>query len=337
MLTMLLLLLLLGVGLALTSVCLWLGARWARIPQVSYRRALRAALVLGLFLPVLGLGLRNSEVLRAWGPGIGLALYLACLLFLVGLLLKWMFRTSFWRGLATWLPTLIAGAAMVAFVTFVVRPYLLEAFVVSANSMAPTLLGLHQVGDCSHCGRVAFVRADTEALREFAGRFDVLVEETGICGTCLQTGRVRSRYSSARPADRLLVNKLHTPRRWDLVVFRSPDGASVRWVKRLVGLPGEEVVIKDGAVWINGARVRPPAEIERLSYTRRPENWSAGDTWGTPERPARLGEGEYFVMGDFSARSMDSRTWPPGALTRAHLEGVATLIYWPPARWRVLR
>jgi hypothetical protein len=65
---------------------------------------------------------------------------------------------------------------------------------------------------------------------------------------------------------------------------------------------------------------------------------------GTKDRPAVLADDEYFVLGDFSAQSSDSRWWYEGApghnpyaVPRSHVRGVVTHIYWPPQRWRVLR
>jgi hypothetical protein len=62
------------------------------------------------------------------------------------------------------------------------------------------------------------------------------------------------------------------------------------------------------------------------------------------DHSARLGEDEYFVLGDFSAMSKDSRLWGEGApghhpfaVPESHLRGVVTHIYWPPDRWRILR
>jgi signal peptidase I len=130
-----------------------------------------------------------------------------------------------------------------------------------------------------------------------------------------------------------------------MIVFRYPADPSVNYVKRLVGLPGEELYIRDGAVWINGQRLEPPDEVGGIEYlmtieiSGHPLPTSAGSM-----HPARLGPDEYFVLGDFSAESSDSRFWeqgapghPPYAVPESHIIGVVTHIYWPISRWRTFR
>ena len=123
----------------------------------------------------------------------------------------------------------------------------------------------------------------------------------------------------------------------------------MKLVKRLVGLPGETVVIKDGAVWIDGRKLDPPLPLKGLNYVTEmpnPENDMPPIPIlaGTPDRPAVLGADEYFVLGDFSPQSLDSRLFkkgapghPPYAVPESYIIGVVTHIYWPPSRWRILR
>jgi signal peptidase I len=145
------------------------------------------------------------------------------------------------------------------------------------------------------------------------------------------------------PPDRVAVNKLLAPRRWDIIAFRWPQDPSYEYTKRVVGLPGEEVVIKEGGIWINGTRAEPPAQIASLRFTPGPDGLPEGIS-GSEKHPARLGMDEYFVVGDFALASSDSRVWrqgapghPPFAVPRGYIEGVVGLIYWPPARWRLFR
>src|SRR5206468_157593 len=135
----------------------------------------------------------------------------------------------------------IAGAVLVY---LVLPPYVLGAFITPNHAMAPTLLGPHRLGIWPHCGMVATVPAD--AGNNAAGEADGL----GMCESCQQAGTTSKIAPGARSADRFLVNKLLAPQRWDLIAFRSLQDPAVLYVKRLVGLPGEEVVVKDGKIWI---------------------------------------------------------------------------------------
>ena len=157
----------------------------------------------------------------------------------------------------------------------------------------------------------------------------------GICAYCLQASRTTPINLEVHPGDRILVNKLFVPRRWDFVTVRSPVNPGEQYVKRLIGLPGEEVVIKEGQVWVNGNPLQPPAEIASLRFT--PPAWSEADAlWGSPGRPAKLGPGENFVVGDFAERSADSRTWGK-PIPQSDITGVVTLVYYPISRWRIFR
>jgi signal peptidase I len=120
------------------------------------------------------------------------------------------------------------------------------------------------------------------------------------------------------------------PKRWDAVVFRYPLEPDLIYVKRLVGMPGEEIDIRDGGVWINGLRQEPPAHLGPLRFVRVDEMLAVFPQ--QPQLPVRLGPDEHFVLGDNTNSASDSRVW--GAVPRSHLLGVADVIYWPLARWR---
>jgi type IV secretory pathway protease TraF len=110
-----------------------------------------------------------------------------------------------------------------------------------------------------------------------------------------------------------------------------------------VGLPGETVAIREGAVWIDGKKQALPDSCNGLEYLDQIEGWPTA-LWGSKAKPATLGPDEYFVLGDFSARSKDSRLWekgapghPPYAVPASYVVGVVTHIYWPPNRCCILR
>ena len=151
------------------------------------------------------------------------------------------------------------------------RAFEAEAFVIPTGSMAPTLMGRHKDLACSSCGAVFQVGASQE-WDELAGRVrpDRIVPAARCfnCGTdiplALRPGQPDPRYPSFN-GDRILVDKFaydfSDPKRWDVVVFKYPEDAKTNYIKRLVGLPGETVVIAGGDIWT--ARGDEPAAIAR--------------------------------------------------------------------------
>ena len=131
----------------------------------------------------------------------------------------------------------------------------------------------------------------------------------------------------ARVADRVIANRLvyrfQAPRRGEIVVFKAPAqvegvcGTAGTYIKRLVGLPGEKVSMRNGYVFIDGVRLEEP-------YL--PPGYRGGETgeW------ARIRSGRYFVLGDNREMSCDSRRW--GVVPRSNIIGRAEVIYWPPNR-----
>ena len=164
-----------------------------------------------------------------------------------------------------------------------------------------------------------------------------------ICSDNFHVTQPTDRGDKVFSADRFLVAKFLRPQRWDLVMFRYPEDPSVLYVKRLVGLPGEEITIKDGQIWANGEMLTPPDSIRGIKYISEVTD-RYRELWGSPDHPAKLADDEYFVLGDFSRESKDSRWWKRGApghnpfaVPESHLSGVVTHIYWPPSRWRTFR
>ena len=131
--------------------------------------------------------------------------------------------------------------------------------------------------------------------------------------------------------DRILVSKFiyhfRPPRRGDIVVFRYPENPKRPFIKRLVALGGETIELRDGNIFINGQLVHD-AEIFR---TNRYYNQG---TYGAPHQVVRVPEGTYYVLGDNSASSHDSRWW--GFVPKRLVIGEAVCIIWPPNRLRAL-
>ncbi len=130
------------------------------------------------------------------------------------------------------------------------------------------------------------------------------------------------------PGERVLVAKFYyrftEPQRGDIVVFRYPIDSRRNLIKRLVGLPGETIEIKDGLVWVNGASLQ--GDLFRRTY------YDVG-YYGQGQHV--VPQDSYFVLGDNSENSDDSRFW--GYVPRKNILGRAFLVYWPPHRIRILR
>ncbi|MEE8317617.1 MAG: signal peptidase I, partial [Candidatus Omnitrophota bacterium] len=132
--------------------------------------------------------------------------------------------------------------------------------------------------------------------------------------------------------DRLLVNKFiykfREPERGDIIVFVSPEDKKKDFIKRLVGLPGETVEISNGTILISGKAVDKDSVIRERYYYNRGKFGGSGQTVQVPENA-------FYVLGDNSISSRDSRYW--GFLPRKHLKGKAFLIYWPPTRIQLIK
>lgn len=206
-----------------------------------------------------------------------------------------------------------------------------SAYIVPTNRMAPTLRGPHFVGECPYCHKALVVSCfDPSPL---AQQRQKEAGVWGICASCRKISKVKDWNPQYYAPDRFLSFKWIKPQRWDLVVFLNPQNPKEKYVNRLVGLPGEEVIIKEGAVWINKKKLTPPKSLAKQHYSCQWQD-EEDDCWGSPANPARLAKNEYFFLGDFYRGSFDSRFHK--GVPAASLEGVAILIYWPPARWSFL-
>ncbi len=128
--------------------------------------------------------------------------------------------------------------------------------------------------------------------------------------------------------DRIFVDKMsyrfHPPKRGDIIVFRYPLDKKKDFVKRLIGLPGEKLMIRDGRVVVDGKELSEPPFVSHYYYNR--EDWDYGKTGQTISVPSD----SFFVLGDNSAQSSDSRNW--GFVPIKNLVGKAFFIWWPPKR-----
>jgi len=134
--------------------------------------------------------------------------------------------------------------------------------------------------------------------------------------------------------DQILVDKLvykfREPKRGDIIVFKYPQDPSRDFIKRLVGLPGEKIEVRDRIVYINDM----PLDDSMYAYH---ESGLEGYFPVVPRdnfNSVIIPEGKYFMMGDNRENSMDSRWW--GFLDREAVVGRAFTIYWSRDIYRML-
>jgi len=155
---------------------------------------------------------------------------------------------------------------VVAFIiAYVVKSFAFEAFVIPTGSMAPTLMGRHKEIDCSQCGYRFAVNAS-----ESAGSAPILM---GTCVNCRYAADIRSEPNFK--GDRILVLKSlfdlpktiggGPPKRWDVTVFKYPEEPETNYIKRLVGMPDEELRIQRGNLYTRKLGSADPFQVQRKS------------------------------------------------------------------------
>ena len=133
-----------------------------------------------------------------------------------------------------------------------------------------------------------------------------------------------SMYATLDDNDYLIADKidyrLHPPQRGDIIILRPPTDNSKDFIKRVIALPGEKLLIRDGIVYINGHKLDEPYLPEAWTTLNNPAPWSVGDGAVIPAN-------DYFVMGDNRNRSQDSRIFGP--IGRDRIDGRAWFRIWP--------
>ena len=120
-----------------------------------------------------------------------------------------------------------------------------------------------------------------------------------------------------------VIYPFYQPRRGDIVVFEYPQDVTKDYIKRVIGLPGDQVEIRDGQVLVNGRELEQPYLLGTPTYCLT--------GYACQSDPVTVPEGHLFVMGDNRGNSSDSREW--GALPFDRVVGQAWLIYYPIREW----
>lgn len=143
----------------------------------------------------------------------------------------------------------------------------------------------------------------------------MLVRNFRVVGTSMEPNLHNGQY--------LIIDKVSyyfsDPQVGDVVVFEPPNRPGEDYVKRIIGLPGQVVEIRNGQVFIDNKPLEEPYTVRRGSYSMEPR---------------LVGPDEYFVLGDNRDSSSDSHMW--GMLPRANIVGRAWISYWPPSSWGLI-
>ncbi|PWH16358.1 MAG: signal peptidase I [Ardenticatenia bacterium] len=143
----------------------------------------------------------------------------------------------------------------------------------------------------------------------------MLVRNFRVVGTSMEPNLHNGQY--------LIIDKISyrfsDPQVGDVVVFEPPNRPGEDYVKRIIGLPGQLVEIRNGQVFIDNKPLEEPYTVRRGSYSMEPR---------------LVGPDEYFVLGDNRDSSSDSHMW--GMLPRANIVGRAWISYWPPSSWGLI-
>ena len=122
---------------------------------------------------------------------------------------------------------------------------------------------------------------------------------------------------------RLIVVKavyhFRDPQRGDIIIIHPPVAPDKQWVKRVIGLPGDTVEVKNHTVYVNNVALKEP-------YIKEAPNYTYG--------PFQVPAGQYFVLGDNRANSDDSHIF--GTVPMANIIGKAWLTIWPLDRWGIV-
>ncbi len=183
---------------------------------------------------------------------------------------------------------------------FIIRTFFVQAYMIPSGSMEPTLL----IGDHILVNKMAYGIRLPESILGYQ-----------IPGLTL--GRYLIHFGS-----------IH---RGDVVVFIPPLDRDKDFIKRVIGLPGDRVQIRNGRVWLNGQPLADPhAHLEVPDAQRSPDiprdNFGQIDSTGSIVGPVEVPPGKLFVMGDNRDHSDDSRYW--GFADENDVEGRALAVYW---------
>lgn len=142
----------------------------------------------------------------------------------------------------------------------------------------------------------------------------------------------QSMYPTFHDGEYVLTNlislKIGDPIRGDVIVFVSPTDAEKDFIKRVIGIAGDSIYLRDGSLYLNGKLLDESAYLKNSVKTYGGAFLHENETITVPD-------GEFFVIGDNRPYSSDSREW--GFLKQKNIIGKSFFVYWPPNRTRLVK
>lgn len=128
--------------------------------------------------------------------------------------------------------------------------------------------------------------------------------------------------------ERVIALKNKEPKRFDIVTFPAPDEPKTSYIKRVIGLPGDEIEYKDDQLYVNGKKLAEPYLDQFKSELPKGEDL-------TGDFKATVPEGTYFVMGDNRKNSKDSRMIGP--IEKDKISGNVKFAFWPVSKFGLVK
>ncbi|QDU78953.1 Signal peptidase I V [Polystyrenella longa] len=155
---------------------------------------------------------------------------------------------------------LMEAIVFLALAVVLIRAFQVEGYLITTGSMATALKGAHAQVDCTHCLFSFAVGAsfDESSPNPFHQELSSKQEEFTTCPNCGEP-RIPLTESATSQGDQILIHKggfyFREPKRFEPALFRNPDQPHEIYIKRIVGLPGETILLSEGDLFINGARI----------------------------------------------------------------------------------
>ncbi len=126
----------------------------------------------------------------------------------------------------------------------------------------------------------------------------------------------------------LIVLRFQEPKRGDVIVFKAPLDQDKDFIKRVIGIAGDSISLKNGEVYLNDEKLDESAYLDETVKTY-------GGSFLRDEEAVTVASGSYLVLGDNRSNSSDSREW--GFVKKDLIIGESALVYWPMNQSRIIK